>query len=155
MTQLTADRLAELVAQSLESTAFIMSDSAHADLCAFAGATRGAVIGYSGPEEGTITLVAGDDFVRTLASNLLGVEAEEVCPSTQGEDALRELANIVGGCVIAELGGKDRSLKLSLPQTSVSAGPLHPAETAVVCCLNCEGHPLLVTWTAGPARAAA
>lgn len=152
MNQLNADRLAELVAHALESTAFILCDHTHRDYCAFDPSARGAKISYSGSQAGEITLFGGDEFIRCLASNLLGTSPDEITLETQGTDAMKELANIVGGSIIAELGGQSLPFRLGLPEAAAFASNPPAEDSSVVCCLNCEEQPLLVTWT--PARAA-
>ncbi|MBS0196875.1 MAG: chemotaxis protein CheX [Planctomycetes bacterium] len=155
MNELTAQRLAELTAEALERTAFLISDPVETDPAVYCKACEGATIRYRGPDTGCVTLNAGEGFLRTLASNLLGVEPEEVEPLTQGVDAIRELTNIVGGSVVAELGGRDCAYSLGLPEPLIGACPTVTPEVGVkrTCCLDCEGQLLFVTWTPDKAPA--
>ena len=144
MSTLTPERLAELTAQALERTAFMMADQTEPNDSALGSATRCARIRYAGPSSGTVVLRTGDEFLRALASNLLGVEPEAIDMATCGEDAMKELTNIVGGSVVLELGGRDCTYSLGLP--SLSACPTGTPEAAQTCCLDCEGQLLFVTW---------
>lgn len=147
MSNLTPDRLAELTIKALERTAFMMADPVAFDPGAFAAANRSAGVRYGGPESGIVTLHTTDDFLRGLAANLLGVEPESIDLASYGEDAIKELTNIVGGSVILELGGHECSYTLGLPQLSTSSNG--PSQSSQTCCLNCEGHLLFVTWEPG------
>ncbi len=147
MNTIDEDRLAELTAAALERTAFVMSEPVAVEAAALHGATRGAAIRYRGPSAGEVALWTGDGFLRALASSLLGVEPEEIDVARQGEDALRELANIVGGSVVAFLGGEESAFLLGLPAILPGARPPAPGERAgSACALDCEGHPLFVSW---------
>ncbi len=155
MNSLTADRLAELTVKALERTAFMMADPVTLDPAALATANRSAAVRYGGPESGVVTLHTTDDFLRGLAANLLGVEPEAIDLASYGPDAIKELTNIVGGSVILELGGRECSYTLGLPQLSPPSNG--PSKRSKICCLDCEGHLLFVTWEPGalPASLAA
>ncbi len=144
MNNLTTDRLAELTAKALERTAFMMSDPVTLDPDVFVAANRSAVIRYGGPQSGVVTLHTTDGFLRGLAANLLGLEPEAIDLASYGEDAIKELTNIVGGSVILELGGRECTFTLGLPEL---CPPSHGAsQVSQTCCLDCEGHLLFVTW---------
>ena len=115
-TTITPDRLAELAVKALERTAFMMADPAEVSANAVASANRRATIRYAGPASGLVTIRTNDDFLRSLASNLLGEEPDAIDLTTCGDDAIKELTNILGGSVIHELGGADNTFSLGLPQ---------------------------------------
>jgi len=155
MSNLTPDRLAELTIKALERTAFMMADPVTLDHAALATANRSATVRYGGPESGVVALHTTDDFLRGLAANLLGVEPELIDLASYGDDAIKELTNIVGGSVILELGGRECTYTLGLPQLSPPSSGA--SERSRTCCLDCEGHLLFVTWepAAVPASLAA
>ncbi len=133
-----ATTLARITIDALERTAFVLADPAD-DPQALPPISTTASIDYSGPCNGGIDLVASAGFGRNLAASLLGCEPSEVSDSTAAE-AVRELANIVGGSMILELGGTDCCYSLGLPRTSAS-----PRNDFVVSCvLNAEGERLEV-----------
>jgi CheY-specific phosphatase CheX len=114
-----------------------------------ASADRCAIIHYSGPSSGTITVRATAGFLRGLAANLLGVEPDEVSDESCAQDAIRELANLLAGSVVVELGGRESTYSLGLPQVVDHQSPAAAGSPAsVTCSLDCEGELLNVTWTA-------
>lgn len=144
MNNLTPDTLAQLAAVALERTAFMMADPVPVEQDALASADRLATIRYSGPGSGIVTLRTNNEFLRGLAANLLGVEPDAIDLAACGDDAIKELTNIVGGSVILELGGRDCTYSLGLPQL---AQPTKASPTmSRTCALDCEGHPLFITW---------
>ncbi|MDX2131705.1 MAG: chemotaxis protein CheX [Planctomycetota bacterium] len=153
MTTLTADDLAQLTIATLERTAFMLADPAETDPAAFARTTRAAIIRYHGPQAGQVELRTTDGFLRGLAAGLLGVEPDDIDLDASGEDAIRELTNIVGGSVVATLGGANSTYSLGLPQT-VPPASLPGRPRATTCALHCEGHTLYVTWIPDAADAA-
>ena len=144
MNHLTPERLAELAVKALERTAFMMADQTSISPEALSATNHRATIRYSGPCSGTVTLRTTDGFLRGLAANLLGDEPEAIDLTACGDDAIKELTNIVGGSVILELGGRDCAYSLGLPQIA----PQSPKPPSIdhTCALDCEGHPLFITW---------
>ena len=63
-----------------------------------------------------------------------------------GEDAIKELTNIVGGSVILELGGDACTYTLGLPHLILPLPTGSTPPPSRTCCLNCEGHLLFITW---------
>jgi CheY-specific phosphatase CheX len=147
MNTLTPDRLAELTVVALERTAFMMADPIAVDAVAMAATSRNATIRYSGPGSGALTLRTTDGFLRGLASSLLGVEPEAIELESCGQDAIKELTNIVGGSVVMELGGSDCTYSLGLPELLAPTPAAPRAASARSCCLDCEGQLLFVIWT--------
>ncbi len=152
---LSPQRLAELVGLALERTAFIFSDPATFEADVLKEANRAAVIRYAGASRGTIVVRAGDAFVRTLAAGLLGMEPSEIVLDEHADDALKELANIVGGSVVAELGGRERAFHLGLPESTQPELVLPAGDGVVQVCLRCEGAPVFIAWSASSTAALA
>ncbi len=147
--------LAGMTISILERTAMVLAEpAAHEE--AHPPPTRFARITYQGPSRGTLLLGATDGFLRELAASLLGAETAEVDLDTQGGDALKEMANIVGGSVILALSGGACEYSLGLPELLPSpeapeGTPAARAEGTVVT----EGGPLHVVWRDGSAPVAA
>lgn len=138
---LTTESLARLVIDALERTAFVLADPCD-DPDELPHADTFAQIEFCGPESGAVDLRASRAFARNLAANLLGVDPSETTDA-QADEALRELANIVGGSVITALGGDDCRFSLGLP----SLGNHAPSEETTLCVLNAEGERLEVACT--------
>ena len=121
---INAKHLEEIVARALERSAFVYVEPG--------GETdqhdHHARISFDGDgSSGDIFLSADQGFVRELASNLLGADLEQVS-TTEGIEALSELANMVAGEVISLLGARTSPIQLGLP-SSVEAIP-EPAADA-------------------------
>lgn len=147
MTDLTTDRIGELVVDALERTAFVLVDVVDDErVKELPPPRRHTRVQFSGASCGAIVLSATDGFLVELASSILGVEAAEVDSDKEGKDALDELANIVGGSVILELGGEDQYIKYGLPCAIDESDLPEDGEDTVKCYLECESELLVVTW---------
>lgn len=145
MTAITSDKLAGLVVEALERTAFLISDPiSDEEASGYREPTWFSTIAYHGGSKGSIYLAATEGFVMELASSLLGVDAEEVDLQTQGRDAINELANIVGGSVTLELGNETAQFSLGLPESAT--GDDLPAENGSLtrCFIDAEDELLVI-----------
>lgn len=73
------------------------------------------MIGLAGTHKGMLAIHLPTDLAMTITSNFLGLDVEEINEDVQ--DAIGELANMLGGnlkCILSENG---RDIKLSLPST--------------------------------------
>lgn len=132
-TTLDSNTLSRLVVDALERTAFVLADPCDDD-ARLPPADTFAQIDFSGPTAGNVQLHASRSFARNLAASILGAEPNDIT-DVQSEEALRELANIVGGSVITALGGSDCRFSLGLPR--LGRGGASGKETA--CVLDAEG----------------
>jgi len=147
MTTLTNSQLSSLVITALERTAFVLADAIDADDAEqFEPLTHAAVITYSGPSTGRLVLHAGEGFMRGLAASLLGIEPEDIDLEREGTEALRELANIVGGCITHELGGVHSTFSLGLPELTPIGESPRADDQSTVCYLDAEDELLSVAW---------
>ena len=147
MNQMTSQRIGQLVIEALERTAFVLAETVDAGEAAqLPEPTQFSRIAYTGPTQGEVLLAASDGFVRELASSILGVEPEDVDAEVQGKDAIKELANIVGGSTILELGGTDCQYSLRLPELLDGSSVPEPGENDVACFVESEGEILKVVW---------
>jgi CheY-specific phosphatase CheX len=135
---LDSNSLARLVVDALERTAFVLADPCD-EPESLPAADTFAQIDFSGPRSGCIELLASRSFARNLAASILGSDAAEVT-DIQSEEALRELANIVGGSVITALGGAECRFSLGLPRLGRAA----PFDNDTACVFDAEGERLEV-----------
>jgi hypothetical protein len=143
--ELTPDALVRLACAALERTAFLMAEPSEPPHGGpLPDAVRFARIEYRGPECGEVVLAASDGFVRSLAAGLLGSDPSEIDAESAGTDALRELANIVAGSLICELGGERCPFAIGLP-TACGKDAL-PSDPTAVASLDVEGERLEVHW---------
>jgi hypothetical protein len=156
MTNFSSEFLAEATVSALERTAMVLAELAD-DVDDHEPATAFARIAYSGPSKGALTLAATEGFMRELASSLLGVEPDEVEVDVQGIDALKEMANILGGSVIVAMSGESCDFSLGLPgivtESDVPVAGDPSAQTA--CTVTTDDGVLRVTWTRDAATNAA
>ena len=93
---------------------------------------------YADAHEGAVAaLIAAasrNGVGQLIALSILGADASDVS-DLQSEEALRELANIVGGSVITALGGSDCRFSLGLPQL----GRAEAVGEDTACILDAEG----------------
>ena len=135
---LDPNALTRLVVDALERTAFVLADPSD-DPDALPAADTFAQIDFHGPTSGQVELRASRAFARNLAASILGSDASDIS-DLQSEEALRELANIVGGSGITALGGSDCRFSLGLPRL----GRATPTGTETACVLDAEGQRLEV-----------
>ncbi|MCL4222227.1 MAG: chemotaxis protein CheX [Phycisphaerales bacterium] len=153
MSPIDHDTLQTIITDALERTAFVIVDPCDEESArSLAPATHHARIRYSGPASGEVFLSASAGFLIELASSILGVEPSQVRLDVEGCDALRELANIIGGSALVAIGGEDTPYSLGLPEI-VPAAPSNPPHAS--CVVESMGETLLVQWHTNAARAAA
>lgn len=73
------------------------------------------VVGLTGTKKGVLAIHAPHVVAFAITGNFLGIEPEEV--NEDVEDAIGELANMIGGNVKSLLSEKGRDIDLSLPST--------------------------------------
>lgn len=147
MTMLTSQAIAEFVIEALERTAFVLAETIDAgEASSLPAPTKFSRIAYTGPTSGYIFLAASEGFICELASSILGVEPEDVDPSIEGEDAITELANIVGGSVVLELGGEKCEYSLRLPELIEASDLPKSDNNTQVCFVESECELLKVIW---------
>lgn len=153
MSPIDHDTLQTIITQALERTAFVIVDPCdEQDAASLAPATHHARIRYTGPAGGEIFVSASTGFLIELASSILGVEPSQVRVEVEGADALRELANIIGGSALVAIGGENTAYSLGLPEIVPGTPIVQPHASCVV---ESMGEPLMVQWHTHAARAAA
>ncbi|MEE4242935.1 MAG: chemotaxis protein CheX [Desulfopila sp.] len=73
------------------------------------------VIGLAGTHKGVLAIHVPHNVAFAITGNFLGMEIEEMTEDV--EDAIGELANMLGGNVKSILSEKGRDIDLSLPST--------------------------------------
>ena len=142
-----ANAIAAITIETLERTAFVLAD--HIDpkqASELPAPTYFSAIEYTGPHTGSVHLAASKGFLLELASSILGLEPNDINPDEEGIEALNELANIVGGGIVLDLGGIETSFKLGLPKNSKQDSVHNGLPDSVVSCLDSEGELLRITW---------
>jgi hypothetical protein len=151
---ITSTSLAEMTIRMLERTAMVLAEPVP-DGEEHPQPTRAARITYRGPSEGVLFLCATDLFLSELAASLLGVDTSEINVETHGSDALREMANIVGGSVILAMSGEICEYSLGLPELvpvalAQQGGVRSPGSHCAECTVASEGGVLRAVWIQSP-----
>lgn len=139
MNTIASSTLADMAVQMLERTAMVLAEPAPEN--ADPGEDlRYATIAFAGPSRGTLTVGATEGFLREVAAGLLGVEPEQVNVQAEGLDALKEMANMLGGSVVLALSGQTCEYSLGLP--ALALNPPQSAQSA--CTVAADGGVLRV-----------
>ena len=141
MQRINERQLEQLTIRVLERTAMVLADP-----------TRFSCLSYCGDASGTLYLSASDGFLAEIASSLLGVEPDEIRLDVEGKDALNEMANIITGSLILQLGGDTESISLGLPRKLEKAHEYSEESDIVEGIVETCGQVMRVTWVPGDAH---
>lgn len=118
---LDVDKLRSKVEAILETMCFVIADPIDtSDIMVEADSTpiKAWISFRTDAEEGVLELVADEDFLLEAASGLLGIEPDELNPELDPGETLMELANIIGGEVVAVLGAEENTYRMGLPSST-------------------------------------
>jgi CheY-specific phosphatase CheX len=94
-----------------------------------------ARMGFHGPTSGTLTLRVASSVLPLLAENMLG-ECEADMALEKGQDALRELLNMICGNVLTAWHGEQPVFDLSPPEILAETALNYAALATVPFCLE-------------------
>lgn len=118
MTAEEKNKLEKTVADVLERFTFMFTEMPDEAVEAWSGESLYATITFEGDVSGALCITAPDVLCREIAANVLGVtDPDDITPET-GEDALKELLNIICGELVAELYGTRAVFDLTVPSLS-------------------------------------
>ena len=139
--------LTSVVQIVLGDLAFMLTDEPPAELPAGTVWTQGE-IHYVGQVSGTLRCWCTREFAARLAANLLGLEPDMGEAQVAGEDAVRELMNVLCGQLVTLWHGTQGVFKLTIPTVRECIGvpAVADAEARHVCRLSVEGEPLLCVY---------
>jgi chemotaxis protein CheY-P-specific phosphatase CheC len=110
----TANILPDAIAEALETMAFMVPISLEEELPVPERSILGK-ISFSGPQNGTLQIIAGVEFAKTLAENIAALEDpdDDACL-----DAIQELSNVTCGLILPELASSESDLfDMTIPET--------------------------------------
>lgn len=73
------------------------------------------LIGFAGTHKGALAIHLPNQVALDITSNFLGMDVDEI--NEDVEDAVGEIANMIGGDVKSYLSGNGKDINLSLPST--------------------------------------
>jgi len=115
MTAAADGRLAEVTIDTLEKLAFLfaspMDTPAEVDERAFSTVR----VDFAGALAGGMEVSLSGPVLAELAANMLGAMEGEALTADEQQDALKELANVICGNVLPELGGHAAEFNIQTP----------------------------------------
>ncbi len=72
-------------------------------------------VGFTGPLNGDLILVAPELLLSQLAANMLGLDDSDKIRPEDGEDALKELGNVICGNLLPAVAGPDPIFCVATP----------------------------------------
>lgn len=118
MTQLISQPLLQATASTFEDLGFLLPDADLTDEQREAEVDSAVCVGFRGPFSGCVEIRLSRSVLTELATNMLG---EMETPSDELlMDALGEIANVVCGNVLPEIGGREAVFNLDAPRPTVS-----------------------------------
>ena len=144
MTTDFTEALSKVAVRILEEAAFLFSDDlAPADRPDHTWGPVGASLEYEGIEDsGHIQVWADEAMVRSLASNMLGLDEDDPESAAHIADALKELLNMILGNVLTEVWGTEPIFHLSIP-IQLDSSDWDPRSASRGLWLSVEGHPVV------------
>jgi len=136
--EIAPERLAELVARTLEDAAFVFTEPADPSAPLEAPALQ-ARLDFEGPSRGELSLTTTPAVARSLAANLLGLEPGDRDIELRAGDALGEIVNMLAGAVVLELFGPEAQTRIGVPAVAELAAPPAGAGGTAVALLTEEG----------------
>jgi CheY-specific phosphatase CheX len=76
-----------------------------------------ATMGFSGPQQGTVSIVVPGTITSVMAANILGLDEDQPIEKNTALDALKELLNTITGRLLTSLFGEELVIDLTIPQT--------------------------------------
>lgn len=106
-----------------------------------------ALMGFKGPKQGTVAIVVPMTISKLLATNILGLEEDQIIEEDSAIDALKELLNTITGRLMTTLFGEDVVVDLTIPVTEEldHAAWENLVEDSQYLAITIEETPVLVT----------
>lgn len=138
------DALSKVTVRILEEAAFLFSDDLPpADRPDADWQPVGATLSFEGNgQSGALHVWADVAMVRSLASNMLGLDEDDPESGAHIADALKELLNMILGNVLTEAWGTEPVFHLGIPEL-LDASEWSPHVAARGLWLTVEGHPVV------------
>lgn len=141
---ITNDELAVLAASTFADTAFLLTEPT-SDEQPWSDEWVSAVIGFEAHVSGRLVIAAPRSVAAQVAADMLCLEPGAAEAVAQAGAAVAELANVLGGVLVAQLFGSTGKWQLGLPKITQIEPAVAPGERASrVTLLNEMGQPIRV-----------
>ncbi len=127
MSNTTAQRLSRTTAATFEELALLFPEATLSEAQQAQALDVATAVAFRGPLTGRLVLRASGCVLPTLASNMLG---DHGAPASLQRDALGELANVICGNLMPEIGGTAAVFHLSAPVALDASDDHRPAPDA-------------------------
>ena len=115
MTDEAQNTLLNVVSDVLQRFAFMFAEAPENPDQIWQGTYLHSTIAFRGPGSGTISLMAPEPLCTDSAANILGVmDTSDLTPDA-GEDAIKELSNVICGEFVSILYGSKVIVDLTVP----------------------------------------
>jgi CheY-specific phosphatase CheX len=103
-----------------ESMTFMFADPiAPTDIPSDAAEYVQASMGFVGPVRGSLVLAVPSDKCSLIASNILGLDANDKAVTERAHDAIKELLNVTCGQVLTAMAGETPVFDLTVPSIRI------------------------------------
>ncbi len=127
--------LRQLAAKTFEDLCFAMFEDDTAESTETLPNEGAAWVGFAGPTKGCVSVRVRGEVLAELVGNMLGVEASE----QDCGDAMCELANIICGNFLDELGGARDEFHMGTPSSFDSDAPPDAGDETAKSTLSLDG----------------
>ncbi len=139
------EKAVEVINRILSESAFIFTDPMESedypDLEEWSA--QGVSLQFSGYRSGALSLWAGEDFLRSAAANMLGIDEDSEKAGEKGMDALKEILNIIVGNLITAVFGSEPVFDLGIPSKLAPENITDDYAPDRAIWLEAEGNPVL------------
>jgi chemotaxis protein CheY-P-specific phosphatase CheC len=144
MQEISQDVLVQSLTEALETMAFMMVMPPEEDL-PVAGELVRVTMRFSGSISGMVQIMAGKEFLASIAANVLGGDVDDEEVQNKGVDAFREVLNTTCGVLLPQLASSAADVfNVTVPEDETFIGEDHwhkfIEDGAVV--LDVDGNPL-------------
>lgn len=123
--ELTPALLAQITSAVLEEVAFVFTEPSERP-SSYDGDWVQVSLAFSGPRRGRMSMAAPRVFGAQVASTIAGDDGAQGPEALErGDDALREILNIVAGRLLGEWLGTEAVYEIGIPERSVTSAAEH------------------------------
>ena len=113
--------LAREAADTLEKLAFLFAYPEE-DRERFEAPDAVAVrVDFNGPFNGSLLMVVSSGILQELATNMLGIDEDDLVEESQKLDALKETLNVICGNLLPAIAGRQAVFNIAAPQMEAPA----------------------------------
>ena len=146
--------LGAVLAEVLEEFAFFLVDPCTlAEAREAGGAFVELHLSYQGGQSGHFALFVPRALLPDVAANILGCDRDDALVTEAGDDAPKELLNIMGAHVLSRVFGDERGVTIGVPTVCADRdAPLAGLDPEGAACVKADGQPVVLVMETPPTR---